>query len=671
MSSIKKYILPLVIFLGVLILYIHNLARGTYGGDVGDLLATSIVMGVAHPPGYPLFTIFGFLLSRVHFISPAFMIGLISAVSGALGALFFYFLSLELTKSKLISIISTAILAFSYYFWFYSEIAEVFALNNLFVILLLLLAVLYALRKDIRYLFLLAFFTGLSATNHQTIIFIFPSLLILSLPNLIRDLRNPKNILYCLLLGLLGFSPYLYIPFASSHNPAINWDNVKDLNSFLRLFLRQDYGTFTIGQVSAPTLGQRFVILKIYLFDVLVQATIPVVFVSILGAVYALKNNKKIFFSFILAFILSGPFFITYAGFPFYSAFNIGVYERFIIMSFVILLMFFPFGLLLVKQVFNKVFSKKEYGIILLAAFLIIPLSLFKYNYPKTDLSGFSAGDNLGYNFLSSLPKNSVLMLSGDTVLFNTWYVHYGLGFRPDVEVVNLTGLSGSSFFAEKQMQFLKDNPKEKVDINLNTKVIMEIAKTRPVFSIMNVQLTTGKRLTWVPYGLSSRLLLNNSLPTKNLYEKQVLSLWNSYNIPDSSKNNLTLGSLTASDIPLFYSSRLIATGNYILENYKDKKNALYYFNKALETDNNNQAAYQVLGNFYVQEKKCTTAETDLKKAIDVSPFDPLSYFVLYYDYVDCLKNPSKAKSVVLQYNTLFKSNFYVDLTKTFGKTKK
>ena len=124
------------------------------------------------------------------------MIGLISAFSGAFGILFFYLLSFSFTKNKLISLISSSILGFSYYYWFYSEVAEVFALNNLFAIALILVSVRYSITKNKRYLFLLSFLMGLSLTNHQTILLLFPSILILTFTNLIKDLRNPKNIVF-------------------------------------------------------------------------------------------------------------------------------------------------------------------------------------------------------------------------------------------------------------------------------------------------------------------------------------------------------------------------------------------------------------------------------------------------------------------------------------------
>ncbi len=662
MVFIRKNLLPLTIFIGVLAIYIHNLSRATYGGDVGDLLNAAATMGVAHAPGYPLFTFLGFLLSRINFISPAFMIGLISAFSGAFGVLIFYYLSLKFTKSRLISVISALLLAFTYYFWFYNEIGEVFALNNFFALLLFLTAVVYSSSKNIKYLFLLAFIAGLSLTNHQTIILIFPSLLVLVFPRLIKDFKKPKNIVLSFLFGALGLIPYIYIPIASFHNPPINWDHVHNLDSFLHLVLRKDYGTFSIGSFASSSVEQRIIDVKIYFFNIITQATIPASFVIFLGLIHLLKNNRKLLLSLFLAFILSGPFFVYYSGFPFVNSFNLGVYERFITLSFIVYLMLFPFGLLLLKTILDKFLSKKILSSLIICVFILIPLMLFRFNYVKTDLSGLTAGDDVAYDLLSPLPKNSMIFLNGDTVLFNTWYVHFGKNFRPDVQVVNINGVTENKYFKDKQESYLKKYPNEKNKINSNVNVTLEIAKTTPVFSIADIEPTKGKQLNWVPYGLSNKLFIGD-LPSNAEYKKQMGKLWKSFHIPKT--DTLVMGNLTIADIPLFYSNALVRTGNYFLNHYGDKVSASEYYQKALEADGSNPAAFQSIGNYYLKENNCGLAQMNLNAAIELDRYNPVPYFFQYYNYISCFKNEKKAKTIINEYNKVFKSNFLDDLTKT------
>jgi hypothetical protein len=664
MSSVKKHLVPIILFLFVSAVYIHNLSRATYGGDVGDLLAAAVTMGVPHAPGYPLFTFLGFLFSRINLITPAFMVGLVSVLSGALGILLFYILSLKFTKSKIISIISSLILAFSYYFWFYSEIGEVFALNNFFAIILFLLAFTYSQTKNKRYLLLLFLFAGLSLTNHQTIVLIFPSLLIIVLPNILKDIRNLKTVLACLVCFVLGLLPYLYIPIASSHHPPINWDNVHDLDSFLYLVLRKDYGTFSIGHIPSLDFAQRIVSLKIYLFNIITQATIPVIVVCLLGAFYTLRKNIKFFLSVGFAFILSGPFFITYAGFSFLSSFGLGVYERFVILSFIIMLMFFPFGLLFIKEILERFLSQKEHSMIIICVFFIVPLLLFKFNYQKTNLSTLTIGDDLIYDLLRPLPKNSVIFLSGDSVVFNSWYVHFGRNFRPDVQVVNMSGLRDNPFYRQFQDQYYKKFPSEKNDVDSNVKIIVEIAKTHDVFAVASIQPKNGKNLKWIPYGLSYKLFPDGKPPAEDNYLQTIKNIW--INVKGfSNLNNPAAGNFTASDIFLFYSQALERTGTYLFSEYKDNVDALGYYQKSLRVYVNNSSAFQAIGSYYLGQKNCALAKLNLDRAIEINPYEPLAYFFIYYNDTECFNNQAMVDNLLKEYNNKFKSNLLEDLAKT------
>lgn len=664
MASKKSLKIILLSFFGfIVLLYIHNLSRSVYGGDVGDMVTAASVLGVAHPPGYPLFTLLGFILTRVHFISPAFMVGLISAVSGAISVIIFFLISLKITKNRGVAFISSLILAFSYLFWFYAEIADVFALNNLFILLLFYFALLFREKKDKKYFFVLALTAGLSLTNHQTILFVFPSVLILTYQNLFKFLKTPKVIIAGLLFFLLGLLVYAYIPFAALKNPPINWDHVHDLDSFLRLVLRRDYGTFSAGSFVQPILSQRLIILKTYFSDIFLQLTLPVVFLSLIGAVSLLIKDKKLFLSILLGFILSGPLFIAYAGFPLLNSFYVGIYERFFLMSSVLFLLFFPPGLLFFIKTINKVFKKTTYEPLFLGVFLIIPLSLFYYNFPKTDLSNVYIGDRLAYDIVSPLPKNSVLLLSGDTALFNVWYLRYGLNFRQDVQPVNINGLAGDVFFDKAQKEYLLLYPKDKNDKNLKLKVVAYLANKRPVFSYTSLALASKTKYTWVPYGLTFKLLIGKAdTDSEASFIKEVDSVWSKFRKPTSLEvKSLALGSLTIADLPSVYSDALLATGNFLISEYKDEKLAFEFFKRALKISPNYHKNYEELGVYYLTQKDCVNARDALNKGIAIFPFEKISYYLLYLAYSDCLHDKKMQAKIIDDYKNIFKSDLLKD----------
>lgn len=637
-------------------------------------MTAAAIFGVAHPPGYPLFTLLGFLLTKLSLgQTPAFMVGIISSFSAALGIAFFYLLILRLTKNVLVSAISTFILAFSYLYWFYAEIAEVFALNNFFAILLFYLAVSYRQTAKVKYLYLFLLSLGLSVTNHQTIVFIFPSLLIIIFINFINLIKKrPKTLILCMISFLLGFSVYIYVPIASSHNPVINWDNVKDFPSFLRLLLRKDYGTFSAGLFAQPIFLQRLVILKTYFFYLFSQLTMPVMILSLIGAVVLYFRDRLLFVSLILAFIVSGPLFIGYAGFPLVGTFFIGVYERFFVLSSIFLILFFPFGLIFVTRDFLGRILRRKFVIFFQAVFILIPVLLFYYNFPKTDLHNLWIGDNLGVDFLSTLPKNSVLVLSGDTVLFNAWYVHYARNFRPDVKLVNLNGIAGDKYLDPKVSSMKKKNPKAS-DEEVIITIIKEMDKERPLFSYNQVQPSKGEKLVWLPSGLSFKLLTDKrGLPSKEEFLARQKKVWQTLHVPDTESNKLIFGSLSISDIPSIYANALLAAGNFVLSEYEDQKEALSFYLEAQKTDPNFAKTYKILGIYYLTLKKsCVDARLSLTKAIELDRFDKLSYFLLYSTYKDCFKDKSLAGNVAHDYKRVFQIDFLEDLRKSLKKEDK
>src|SRR5262245_48960660 len=71
------------LFTVALVTYALTLYRTVPGGDSGELILAAQTLGVAHPPGYPLFTMLGKLFSLLPFSTIAWRINLLSAVCDA------------------------------------------------------------------------------------------------------------------------------------------------------------------------------------------------------------------------------------------------------------------------------------------------------------------------------------------------------------------------------------------------------------------------------------------------------------------------------------------------------------------------------------------------------------------------------------------------------------
>src|SRR3989338_662013 len=101
-----KKLIVIIFFLIIALIYLHNLTRDIYSGDIGDLVTAAYVGGVAHPPGYPLFSLLGFILSHLPFPLPVVSrVGLISVFSSLAGLIIYYNFANKVTKSIFLSLL--------------------------------------------------------------------------------------------------------------------------------------------------------------------------------------------------------------------------------------------------------------------------------------------------------------------------------------------------------------------------------------------------------------------------------------------------------------------------------------------------------------------------------------------------------------------------------------
>ncbi|MEO8286985.1 MAG: DUF2723 domain-containing protein [Chloroflexota bacterium] len=97
--------LPLLAGLGVsllsLLLYLVTLSPTVNFIDSGELITVGATAGIAHPPGYPLYTLLTIVGAALPFVSAAVGVNLVSALSGALAVGLFYALTYELVRYQI------------------------------------------------------------------------------------------------------------------------------------------------------------------------------------------------------------------------------------------------------------------------------------------------------------------------------------------------------------------------------------------------------------------------------------------------------------------------------------------------------------------------------------------------------------------------------------------
>jgi len=103
------------------------------GGDSGELIMTTCQLSMAHPPGYPTYTMVGWLFHQLFsFGNPARRINILTATFGSLAAGFIHLTvyHLSLINSHATAALAALGFAFSPTVWLYSVQGEVFAMNN-------------------------------------------------------------------------------------------------------------------------------------------------------------------------------------------------------------------------------------------------------------------------------------------------------------------------------------------------------------------------------------------------------------------------------------------------------------------------------------------------------------------------------------------------------------
>ena len=79
------------VFLSSFIIYLSTLAPGIVAaGDNAELITSAWTLGIAHPPGYPLFSFLGRLLCFLPLSSVAARVNLSSALFGSLTVYLLY-----------------------------------------------------------------------------------------------------------------------------------------------------------------------------------------------------------------------------------------------------------------------------------------------------------------------------------------------------------------------------------------------------------------------------------------------------------------------------------------------------------------------------------------------------------------------------------------------------
>ncbi len=645
-SLVKSFLInekeSIWLFFILLAFYIFFQLKSVYGGDSGDFLSAAATWGVAHPPGYPLYTL---LASGLHHLSsfstPAFRVAFLSSVPAALTIIFLYKILSSLVNKK-ISLFIVLFLAFCYPFWLYAEVVEVFSLNNFFLVLLTYLV----LRLDFgdKYFSWFFFFLGLALSHHQTILFLYPGLIyIFKRKNYFRKLKLKYGLFF-----ILGLIPYLYLPLAALKNPAINWNNPVNITNFFNLITRKMYGTFMANQGILQDYRGRFFNILAFGRFLLADFNLLGIVLILLGIIstFSIKNqSRKIIAKFLLINFLSYVFFIFYASFNIFGDFLIATFERFLLAPYIFAVILIAMGANAILQFIKKAelnHKKMIISLFFLVLLIVFPVWQLKQNYKKISiLKNDMTAEYFAQDILDSLVDGGIIFTHSDTTHFDTEYLFYSRGYKINtVKYINVFMLPAGYYqnYLKKTYPDLKMNEQQKDPYDWQI-FLSENYNTAPIYSIPAKDIVGYES---VPFGLTFRYFKKEDLPSINQIIAINDNLWQNYHNPLSG-SLAKYKNLFLADVVNYYKDAAKRYGEYLI-NYNQFDKAEEYLKKSFSYGINDIELNVFLGRAYLGQKKCVEAENQFTLVKKVLPDNPFPDAYLRQVYLDCYQDEQKAK---------------------------
>lgn len=458
------------------IIYLFTIAPSVIQIDTGELAAVQCTLGVAHPTGYPLFTMLGYIFSLLPLpFTKIFQMNLLAAIYCAMAVSIFTYTaklilenfssfsfekdikqkskkkkdgnktkqlnrgaSLELSEGvKLLSAMCSGLfLALSKTFWFQSTSVEVYSLH-LFLISLMILALIKAYlfpdsdRSFSKHWYLSAVVLALGFTNHMTTLLILPGTAYLYFVKNGFNKRSGKQIIFMLLI----FFPililiYSYLPISASQNPYLNWGNPTDWERIIRHISGQQYQVWLFSSTEAAAKQLSYFINNLpneFYLTLLIAAG---------GLVVSFLYTRKFFIFNIIVFLSTVLYSINY---------DINDIDSYFLLAYISLSYFAVFG---AAQLISFT-SKNKIKIAVPISILIILLAFqFYSNYDEVNQENNFAYEDYTKTLLSSLPENSIVFsYQWDYFISASYYFQLVENYRKDVVVIDKELLRRSWYY--------------------------------------------------------------------------------------------------------------------------------------------------------------------------------------------------------------------------------
>lgn len=471
----------------VLCIYLLTMAVGVVHLDSGELSAAASTLGIAHPTGYPLFTLLGYTFTKIFFFLPKITsLNLLAVFLTAIGyyflvktnvLLFSRFIVPEISSKEkkkkptvkveidrqlilILSVSAGLIVAFSKTFWQQSTSVEVYSLH-LALIVSTIYFFLRAIDSDERadtktgwgifknkFWLLFPIFLGLSFTNHMTTLLILPAIAFLYFQRYGINSVSIRRIVLLLIPFFAALLIYFYLPISASSNPDINWGNPIDFERLKRHVMGWQYQSWIFS--STESASKQFK----YFFENLPRefAYAGLIF-FVIGLFSLFKSNRKIF---VFTFIL-------FATCVLYSInYDIADIDAYFLLAYISSSFFIFSGL---KFAYDKASSLKVK--ITASWFFLIPAFALIINFSKIDQRDNIQFEQYSKSVLQSVEPNAIIIsYLWDFFVSPSYYLQYVENFRKDVAVIDKELVRRTWYFNQIKTNFpeIYENSKHEIE---------------------------------------------------------------------------------------------------------------------------------------------------------------------------------------------------------------
>ncbi|HYF64540.1 MAG TPA: DUF2723 domain-containing protein [Herpetosiphonaceae bacterium] len=397
--------------LGVFALYAATLLPGVGGGDTAEFQRVGPTLGLAHSTGYPLYSLLGWLWSRLLPLgAPAWRMNLLSAAAATGAVVAVYRIGRGLGAGRILAAGGALALALSLSLWRQATQAEIYALaaclEGAFF------AALLAWRAGRAPLWPAGMLAGLMLVHHRTAVFLFPGALLFVL---LSRRPRPREVGLAILAAVAMLPIYLYVPWR-----AAPW---QDGWQILGVYVGGGVGREWLrpGQLWGDGWGRLAELARLLIIP---QFTWAGLALAGLGAGRLLRRDRGA-----AALLLSGYGLV----FAFCAAYYVDDLDVFMIAGHLIqAILMLAGGQALLDAIARRLPEGRS--ALLPLAFWLLPLILLARNLPAVSAQNTAAPETLARQRLGQPLAAGALVIGDGFAIESLRYLQAVEGLRPDLE---------------------------------------------------------------------------------------------------------------------------------------------------------------------------------------------------------------------------------------------